>query len=48
MFADNILLGKSPEEVNKWTEVLESNILRISRGKTEYIEYDFGKRKQKE
>ena len=49
MFAANIvLIGESPEEVNgrleEWREALKSKGLRISRSKTEYIEYDFAER----
>ena len=52
LFADDIvLIGESPEEMNgrleEWREALESKGLRISRSKTEYIEYDFGEREHR-
>ena len=49
LFANDIvLIGESRKEVNSklemWREVLESKGFRLSRNKTEYIEYKFSKR----
>ena len=33
--------------LEEWREALESKGLRISRSKTEYIEYDFGEREHR-
>ena len=48
LFADDIVLvAETKFEVNakleRWREALESKVLKISRNKTEYMEYNIGK-----
>jgi hypothetical protein len=47
---DIVFVGGNLEEVNgrleEWKETIEGKGLRISRGKIEYIEYNFGKKEQ--
>lgn len=52
LFTDAVVLvGVNFEEMNyrpeEWREVFEKKWLRISIDKTEYIDYDFGERKQR-
>lgn len=50
LFTDDryVLVEKSPDEengrLNQWRGTLEGKILKISRGKTDYIKYNFGER----